>query len=526
MIEKLAAQRGIDLNKSPSWKNLENPMMLGEMKKACDRVHKAISQKEVVGIIGDYDADGITGTVQLVRFFRRHGIDAKVVLPHRQKHGYGVKKEFIDELHQKNVNLIITVDTGISHAEEVAHARSLGIDVIITDHHTLHSNKPDAIIIHPQVDCDHPNQSLAGSGVAFTLVRALENDEWDGKEADVALAAIGTVADIMPLTGENRTIVQLGLDAMTSGGNAPIFELARSIRKSKEPISAAHIGFRIAPRINAAGRLADPAIALSALLEGGDDLNRLHTLNTQRQEATRQMMEVAEKMVVDAPVIIVRSPMFHPGIIGLIAGRLTEKFGKPSIIACEAGDEVTCSLRSIPQYHIADALDRVSEYLETYGGHAEAAGCTLKTSSWEKFTEAAIKDINVQIPDHDFAPTVQIDVELEGDALTLDLIKSLRSLEPFGAGNPEPSFLLKNQTVQWAKAVGGDGAHLQCSIGGRKAIGFRLGHLLDNLPDCVDVVCRLGIDTWSGAERVQIVVEDFALPIKQDKAVEAGSVLQ
>ena len=524
--ELLANKRGIDLGQTPSWNNLKNPMTLGEVEKACDRIKKAIAQKEPVGIIGDYDADGITGSAQLVRFFRRHGIEPEVILPHRQKDGYGVKKEFIDSLHKKNVTLILTVDTGISHADEVAYARSLRIDVIITDHHTLHGEKPNAIIIHPRVDCNHPNCDPAGSGVAFTLIRALENDEWEGKEVDVALAAIGTVADIMPLTGENRTIVQLGLEAMNNGGDAPVFELAQSIRKNNELISATHIGFRIAPRINAAGRLADPMIALTALLEGGDNLSRLHTLNTQRQEATRKLMDVAEKMLVDAPVLIIKSPMLHPGIIGLIAGRLTEKFGKPSIIACEVGDEVTCSLRSIPQYHIADALNRVNEHLETCGGHAEAAGCTLKNSSWEKFTQAMLTDIKTKIPDHDFAPTVQIDVELESEALTLDLVKSLKLLEPFGAGNPEPSFLLKNQKIDWAKQVGGEGDHLQCSIGGKKAIGFRLGHLLDNLPDQVDVVCRLGIDTWGGMEKVQIVVEDFALPIKSPKAVEAESVLQ
>jgi len=526
LIEKLATERGVDINQAPSWGNLTDPMALGEMRKACDRIQKAIDLKEAVGIIGDYDADGITGTAQLVRFFRRRGIEPEVILPHRQKHGYGVKKEFIDELNSKNVTLIITVDTGISHAEEISHAKSLGIDVIITDHHTLHGDKPEAIIIHPRVDCDHPNSDPAGSGVAFTFVRALEGDEWEGKNVDVALAAIGTVADIMPLTGENRTIVQLGLEAMTNGSGSPVFDLAKSTVKNGEPITATHIGFRIAPRINAAGRLADPVIALNGLLEGSENLERLHTLNTQRQEATRQMMEVAEKLVSDAPVLIIKSPMFHPGIIGLIAGRLTEKFGKPSIVACEAGDEVTCSLRSIPQYHIADALNRVSENLETFGGHREAAGCTLKNSSWENFTEAMLHDIKKQIPDHDFAPSLQVDVELEGDALTLDLVKSLKLLEPFGAGNLEPFFLLRNQKIGWAKQVGSDGAHLQCSIGSRKAIGFRLGHLLDNLPDQVDVVCRLGIDTWGGAEKVQIVVEDFALPIKQDKPVEEVKVLQ
>lgn len=480
------------------------------MEQACERIQKAVSRKEPVGIIGDYDADGITGSAQLVRFFQRHGIEPHVILPHRQKHGYGVKKEFIDSLQQKNVTLIITVDTGISHADEVAHAGSLGLDVIITDHHTLHGDKPESIIIHPRIDCDHQNGNPAGSGVVFTLIRALEGDDWESKDVDVALAAIGTVADITPLTGENRTIVQLGLDAMTNGNGSPVFELAQSIVKNGEPITATHIGFRIAPRINAAGRLADPMIALNGLLEGGDDLGRLHTLNTQRQEATRNMMEMAEKMVNDAPVLIIKSPMFHPGIIGLIAGRLTEKFGKPSLIACEAGSEVTCSLRSIPLYHIADALNRVSDHLETCGGHAEAAGCTLKNSSWEKFAEAMLNDIKTQIPDHDFSPTLQIDEELENGTLTLDLVKSLKLLEPFGAGNPEPSFLLKNQKVGWAKQVGGDGAHLQCSIGGKKAIGFRLGQLLDKLPDCVDVVCKLGVDTWGGAERVQVIIEDVA----------------
>ena len=528
--QSLAVVRGIDLSRTPSWENLPDPFTLGEMEKTVERIKSAIKLQEGIGIIGDYDADGITGVAQLVRFFRRHGREPHVILPHRKKDGYGIKRSFIDALHAKNVTLLLTVDTGISHTEEIAYAKSLGMEVIVTDHHTMKEELPDAIILHPQFSKTDVHCFLSGSGVAFTLIRALEGDAWEGKEIDVALAAVGTVADVVPLLGENRTIVQLGLRAMNNKFSssepctralsaigtgrvekwAPIFDFARSVVKEGEAITSTHIGYRLAPRINASGRLADPLIALHGIVDGGENLERLHTLNVERQEATRRMMEIAEEMITDAPILILRSPMFHAGIIGLIAGRLTERTGKPSIVACEEGSKITCSLRSPSSYHIAEALSRCGAFLTSFGGHREAGGCTLRGDQWALFQSALLQDIALQCKDVDFAPTMMIDAELSPNDLSLDLVRSISQLEPFGAGNPEPKFLLRSQEMQSLRQVGTEGAHLQCKMGSFKAIGFGLGELCDRLPDRCDVVCRLGVDTWNGQERVQLFIEDMA----------------
>ncbi len=516
LASSLAADRGIDFSRKPSWENLSDPFALGEMEEAVARIRSAIDRKENIGIIGDYDADGITGTAQLVRFFRRHGIDPKVILPHRQKDGYGIKQSFIDEMHKQGVTLFLTVDTGISHAKEIAYARGLKMDVIVTDHHSLHAELPNAVILHPKIPSEHENPCASGSGVAFTLVRALENDEWEEKDIDLALATIGTVADVVPLLGENRTLVQLGLLAMTRGKGAPVFDLARSTMKNGEMVTSTLVGFRIAPRINAAGRLADPLVALRGLLEGGDDLARLHLLNSERQDATQKMMEVAETMIEDGPILLLRSPMFHAGIIGLIAGRLAERYGKPAVIGCEEGETITCSLRSSSQYHIADALSRCSHCLLSFGGHAQAGGCTLHFSRWEEFREMMEQDIAEQCPHHDFSPMMTIDAILDPRDLSPDFVGSITLLEPFGAANPEPRFLLKNQELQSLRQVGGEGRHLQCSVLNTKAIGFGLGELYDHIPEQCDLVCRVGLDAWSGEQKVQLFIEDV---MEVEKAV-------
>ena len=510
LVLSLARERGIDLTKKPSFDALADPMTLGDMKKVLARVHSAIDEEETIGIIGDYDADGITGTAQMIRFCKRHGLPHHAILPHRQKHGYGVKKAFVDELKSKKVTLLITIDTGIAYPAEIKHARSLGMDVIIMDHHECTGGLPDATILHPTANEKHANPHLCGSGVVFTFIRAFENDNWEHKEIDVSLAAIGTVADVVPLKYENRMIVQLGLLALNHGTNHPVFDLAQSIGKTKGDISSMDIGFRIAPRINAAGRIDDPQLSLKALLEGGEVIDTLHKINTERQEATRQMLASVEEISDPrAPLIAAVSEEFHPGIIGLLAGRLTEQFGRPSCIGAEINGQVTCSLRSIPEYNISEALNRCNEYLASFGGHAAAGGCTLDESDWEQFSQSLISDASDVLAGIDLVPSIPIDAEIDLDELNIETIKEFARLEPFGEGNPEPRFLIRNTKLTFPRAVGKEDAHLQCSLGNVKAIGFRLGHLANALPECCDIVCRLGIDTWKERERVQVFIEDL-----------------
>jgi single-stranded-DNA-specific exonuclease len=488
-------------------------MNFPDMKKSVERIHNAVSKSEKVGIIGDYDADGITGVAQLVRYFRRHGIEPHVILPHRIHDGYGVSKKFIDALSAHGASLLITVDTGISHAKELNYAKSLGMDIVVTDHHSVPEEVPDALILHPSISSH--NTSLSGSGVVFTLLRALEDDDWEEKDTDVALAAIGTVADVVPLLGENRLIVQLGLLAMNSDNTGAVFDLTREVLTNGERVTSSHIGFRIAPRINAAGRINDPSLALLALLAGGDAIKKLHAINEERQEETRRQMEMADELIdVDNPIITIASSDFHPGIVGLIAGRLTEKYGRPSCIGSVRDGKVTCSLRSISSYNIVDALNRCKDHLAGFGGHAKAAGCSVEIPKWDEFTNAICKDAESKLSDEDLAPKIEIDHELESSDITLDNARDLQRLEPFGEGNREPLFLVKNQNISNLRCVGSEQQHLQCQIGDAKAVGFNLGHLLPSLTERADIVCRLGTDSWGGHERVQLFVEDVGVAEK------------
>ncbi|MEK7137257.1 MAG: DHH family phosphoesterase [Patescibacteria group bacterium] len=529
LVTNLAIQRGIDLEHRPTFETLSDPFLLGDMEEAVLRIHHAIARGETVGIVGDYDADGITGVAQLVRFFRRHQQEPLVILPHREKDGYGLKREFISVLHEAGATLLITVDTGIGATEKISEARSLRMDVIVLDHHSLSEELPDALLVHPLLSTVKSQMStvhLCASGVVFTLLRALagRGTKWEGWNEDVALAAIGTVADVVPLLQENRSIVTLGLQALNDVvchaeqpelregvSKHPLFDLVAATRRKDESLTSMHLGFRIAPRINAAGRMADPKIALRALLEGGWALEEIVSLNEERQEETFRLLEIAEeKIQVNNFSIALESSEFHLGIVGLIAGKLTERYGRPSLIGSRRGEQITCSLRSIPEYHIAEALGRMGPLLLTHGGHAKAGGCTLQLAEWEKLKDAFEQDVRTILKGEEPFPTLTVDGELFPSDIFLALTAALSALEPYGEGNREPRFLLRNQTLSSARGVGNEGRHLQCMVSGIKAIGFNLGSLLPKLPPTVDLVCRIGVDTWQGNVRPQLFIEDIA----------------
>jgi single-stranded-DNA-specific exonuclease len=264
--------------------------------------------------------------------------------------------------------------------------------------------------------------------------------------------------------------------------------------------------------------MADPKIALRALLEGGWALEEIVSLNEERQEETLRLLELAEERVQkESFSIALESPDFHPGIIGLIAGRLTERYGCPSLIGSRRGEQITCSLRSILEYHIAEGLHRLSSFLLTHGGHAKAGGCTLHASQWEKLKEAFEYDVRSILKEEKPLPTLTVDIELSLSDISLSLASALSALEPYGEGNREPRFLLRNQILSSARAVGKEEKHLQCTVNGIKAIGFNLGSLLPKLPSTVDLVCRIGVDTWQGNVRPQLFIEDIA----ESKAVPA-----
>lgn len=512
-MESLRTERGI---KDHGEAKLSDPFLFQEMGAAVERIEQAMKSGETVGIFGDYDADGITGTAQLVRFFRRHGSEPVVHLPDRAKEGYGMKRVSIDALKAKNVSLVITVDTGISAHAEIAHAEKLGIDTIVTDHHRLQGGRPDAFaVIHPDVPAAFPNPHLSGSGVAFMLVRALEKlQPWDGIDIDIALAALGTVGDLVPLTGENRLLVIHGLKFLDKLPPSPLKDFVDSVRGTG-PLTASDIAYRIVPRINAAGRMAHPLVALEALLEGGEALEELHRLNGDRRSFVEELQEeIIPSVTADDAFIVIASDRITPGTAGLVAGRLSEKFGRPSIAAAIMGDIAVASVRSIPEIDLMECLEHPSVriFLKTFGGHTQAAGCTFAASDADAL-RLALNAVLIGrgISSATLFPTLEIDGELHHRFVGMPLARSLMSLAPFGSGNEEPTFLLSRQTLTDLRTVGSDNTHLQAKINGISAVGFRLGSCITqfNTDTSVDVACRIGINNWNGRENVQLVIEDL-----------------
>lgn len=515
----LANQRGIDLSREAT---LPNPHDLEHIDRACARICKAISMKEKVAIIGDYDCDGITGALILERMFVRHGITPFVRLPDRLAEGYGVKEHMIEEAHAEGAVLVLTVDTGITAVGPVSRAAGLGIDVIITDHHAPQEELPYAhSIVHPMLSPRYPEPHPCGAGVAYLLVAAVEERlgseryTWNGNDIDLSLAAIGTVADIVPLLGGNRAIVQRGLSALDAIEDHPLAELRDQVRSPGKPLTATDIGFRIGPRLNAAGRIAHPDLGYRALKEGGSLLQDLDRLNKERQEMTREQTENANEMLQDLygsslpPLLCISSPRFHPGIVGLIAGRLTQEHGRPSLVGSEVDGIVRASLRSIPEYDLMIGLSSASALLNNFGGHKEAAGCTYRADVSYQLSDALIAHAEEALSGVSLAPKLHVDLELHPSQLSLSLLESLNSLEPYGKANPEPRFLLRNIQTHQVRSVGEGGAHLQFRLPTAKAIGFGLGHLATKLNQPIDIVCQVGLSEWNGRREVELWIQDI-----------------
>ncbi len=521
-VAKLLKKRGID-PRSPV--PLSGPEIYPDMRRAVDRIKLAIDRKQNIGIFGDYDCDGITATAQLVRYFQRHGCTPFVRLPHRIHDGYGLSPSIVEEMIKEEVDLLITVDTGITAKDEVAALQDAGIDVIITDHHHLADELPLAYaMLHPLLAPHYPQPYPAGAGVAFHLLRGLEGENWDGMHTDLALAMIGTIADLVDVKGENRTLIQSGLESLRLLKDEPLATLRDSVSSGSATLKSSDIAFRIAPRINAAGRMAEPQIALKAILDGGDALEQLDALNAERQLTTEELMSQVSGLIDRdnlPPILALADESFPHGIIGLIAGRLTEQTGHPSLVASVDGDVCTASLRSTEKYNIAEGLKRVSDLLITHGGHAQAAGCTFKRSHFEDLTNKLNEDIRKNVTE-ELMPQIVLSGSLNLSDITMTLCNQISLLEPFGQGNAEPVFIISNITIENTRRVGAEGRHLQGKIGMIKLIGFGLGYLESMINDPVDIAVRIGIDQWQGMMQPQLIIEDIRLAIK-DRQLAVGN---
>ncbi|MBN2304644.1 MAG: single-stranded-DNA-specific exonuclease RecJ [Anaerolineae bacterium] len=521
---------------------LHNPFTMHGMAEAVARIRQAIKDRELMAVYGDFDADGVTSTALLTQALDALGGRVMPYIPNRVDEGYGLNEEALQSLVEDGVSLVITVDCGIRAVEEVAFGSTLGLDIIVTDHHSVGEQLPPALaVIDPKIDAKlrleegringYPEDMLAGVGVAYKLADALfrVSQRQDRRRFSIQLedlldlVALGTVADLAPLDRlENRELVRRGLDVINRAHRPGIYELLRVARTEPGSISAMNIGYTLGPRINAAGRLDSAMIAYELLTAdmptAGELARQLQDLNTQRQTLTAEAVEVARGRALDAadidlPLIFDAGPEFLPGIVGLVAGRLCEEFYRPAVVIEQGETESRGSCRSIMEFNITQALDQCTELLVRHGGHAQAAGFTVRNENLPLLRDRLMALAAEALAGCDLRPTMDIDAEVPFDYLTMDLAHHLQQLEPTGAQNPAPALLTRRMRVVDYKRVGQDGRHLRLKLTNGTTfidgIAFKLGHWSERMPLHLDAIYRLEINEWNNTSRLQLNVQDL-----------------
>ena len=504
-----------------------DPFLLLDMDAAVDRILHAIKQGEPIAIYGDYDVDGVTSTALLVGFLRALGADARPYIPNRFDEGYGLNNAALDSLAEEGVRLVITVDCGVRSLEEAEHARALGLHLIVTDHHHPGETLPNAFaVINPKREGDpYPEKYLAGVGIAYKITQAI-SQRMEGRtppvEANLDLVALGTVADLAPLVGENRALVQQGLRELRRGMRQGLRSLAGVADLTIERTTAMDIGFRLGPRLNAAGRV-DEAMAAYSLLtartpqEAGRLAQVLNAHNQHRQKLTREIQEKAEEIALEKGelpyILFAARPDFNAGVVGLAASRLVEKYYRPAIVGEQDEETTRCSCRSIPEFHITEALDACADLLVRHGGHAAAAGFTVRNENLPALIERLESIAEERLAEEDLRPTLVADMEIPLRALTPELLKHLQYLEPTGYGNLGATFVSRDVKVSYARTVGKENKHLKLKVtDGRitfDAIAFRMGHLREDLPPRVDLLYAFETNEWNGRVTLQLNVKDI-----------------
>ena len=506
--------------------SIYNPFKLKDMDKAVDAILMSIEHGKRIAIYGDYDVDGVTATALLVQIISKLHGDVCEYIPNRFEEGYGLNIEAIDFLADSGIDLIITVDCGIRSINEIEHARSRGLDLIVTDHHEPISILPECIaIINPKQEDDvYPCKNLAGVGLAYKLAEALisKSDARDIHVEDwLDLVAVGTVADLVPMVGENRALVKAGLKQLHYGKRPGLVSLVGLVDKPITSINSTDIGFVIGPRLNASGRLASAnqsfdILTTDQLSKSGLLVQKLDDHNRERQKKTTEMIEEAERQIEkhgDDLILFANHKNFNEGVVGLVASRLTEKYYRPSIV-CRQGDEYTrASCRSIKEFNITQALDRCSHLLARHGGHAMAAGFTVKNENIDALIENLRKIADLEIGDEELIPTLNADIEIELKELHPRILKDIDKLEPFGLSNPHVNIVSRNLDVKQYKRVGADKSHLRLIVSDGfitfNAIAFRQGDWADKMPNKIDLLFNYERNNFQGKESLQLKVKDI-----------------
>jgi single-stranded-DNA-specific exonuclease len=522
---------------APSLTDLHDPFALADMGRAVDRILAAVARGERIAVHGDYDVDGVTSTVILRRALELLGGDVTHFIPERMRDGYGLQPASLARLHAEGVRLVISVDCGTRGIEAAEHARALGLDLVITDHHEPGSRLPDAVaVVNPKRhDCAYPDKNLAGVGVALKLVQALctRTGRSGWLPAFVKVAAIGTLADVVPLTGENRIIAKLGLDMLSKGPHkVGLRALLDVCGLTGKPIDSYHIGFVLAPRVNAAGRMSTPDIAARLLLAADESMaeearvlaEQLDTENARRQQEQAEIFAQARKAVEtdldvgSRTVIVVAGEGWHRGVIGIVASKLVDAFHRPAIVLSIDGEIAYGSCRSIPAFDMLAALESCADVMLTFGGHRQAAGLTVESDRIRELRARINEYAEHCLEPGDLRPRLWIDGTLAFRSINEQVVEELGRLAPFGAGNPAPVFRSNRvEIVDGPRRI--KDRHLKIAFrqDGRifRGVAWRAIEREDFVVEhraAIDVAFSLEQDVWNGERYLQLSVADFKAP--------------
>lgn len=509
----------------PEEEVFHDPFLMADMERAAQRILQAIRGGEQIVVYGDYDVDGMTSTTLLMKNIRALGGKVSYYIPNRFTEGYGINGAALRQIAAEGCGLLVTVDCGISSVDVVAEMAA-GMDIIITDHHLPGRVLPPAYaVVNPhRTDCPYPGKELAGVGVAFKLVQALRQMEGQHLYADdMDLVALGTVADLVPLVGENRKIVRLGLRHMSKEPCVGIRALIEVSGLAGKTINTGMVGFQLAPRLNAAGRIETARRGVELLLsedvhEAAPLACELNTLNAERRDLEQEILMEAEALLADftpdVPALVVAGEEWNAGVIGIVASRLVEKYYRPSIVLTRQGDVYKGSCRSIAGLHLYEALAACRETLIQFGGHAMAAGLTLAYDRVEDFRRAFANYVNTHLAPNDFTPKISIEGIIAPADWTLAMVEELALLEPYGMGNPRPVFGVRGICPQTAVAIGAEGKHLRMEVGTRAhrvaAVYWNHGDLAEIVTEeASDLAYLPSINEWQGTQSVQCMVDSL-----------------
>jgi len=507
---------------NPKYEDLHDPLQMKGTPEAVQRIKKAVDSKEKVLVYGDYDVDGITATAILYSVLTDLGLEAEYYIPKRDTEGYGVNTDALGEIAKAGAKLVITVDCGVTAVQEVEYAKKLGLDTIITDHHAIHTEKdkevlPDCVVVNPkQKTCKYPYKELSGSGIAFKLAQALYKEFPDklvnGQEKWLLdLAALGTICDVVPLTGENRVIAHFGIKVIQKTKRAGLKMLTEVSRSAPKDIDSYKIGFQLGPRLNAAGRLETAEKSIQLLLTDDENEARmlsleLNKLNMERQELTQRILSEAiaevEKKSKKAKLYLLKGKNWPSGVVGIVASKISEKYLKPVIVCEDKGDECQGSARSPKCFNIIEALEKSSEYLVRYGGHARAAGITVKKEHFVLLENKLLELSDDGIKEEDLISEYKIDSETSLSDISAETFKFLKKMEPFGMGNPMPTLVAHGIHVETFKKVGKSFEHLKLVFadGRAKTNGIYFSFTGDGMDFAknVDIIYQISENEWGG----------------------------